>query len=74
MWSMFNNSLRLFFLGKLFREPRAVFRQWLIGFVVSLVGVIALIKLGAPLGLSVVLVALIVGIMQPYLFKNLKYA
>jgi len=74
MWDMFSNSLRLFIKGKLFREPGAVFRQWLIGFAVSLVAVVALVKLSVPLWLSVGAVALAAGVLQPFLFKNLKYA
>jgi hypothetical protein len=74
MWDMFVNSLRLFLKGKLFREPRAVFRQWLIGFGIACVAVIGIVKLGAPLWLAVIVVALAAGVLQPYLFKNLKYA
>ena len=74
MWDMFSNSLQLFLKGKLFREPGAVFRQWSIGFVVALVALVVLVKLGVPLWLSVMLVSLLAGGMQPFLFKNLKYA
>jgi uncharacterized membrane protein YccC len=74
MWDMFSNSLRLFLKGKLFREPRAVIRQWLIGFVISLLAVVVLVKLGTPTWSAVVLVALGAGLLQPFLFKNLKYA
>jgi hypothetical protein len=74
MWEMFSNSLGLFFKGKLFREPGAAFRQWLIGFVVSIAGVVLCVKLGLPMWLAVVIVALAVGLLQPFLFKNLKYA
>jgi len=74
MWTMFSNSLQLFFKGKLFREPGAAFRQWLIGFVVALVALVVLAKIGVPLWLSVVVAALATGVLQPFLFKNLKYA
>ena len=74
MWDMFSNSLRLFLKGKLFREPGAVFRQWLIGFVASLATVVILVKLGAPLWIAVAAAALAAGMLQPFLFKNLKYA
>jgi hypothetical protein len=70
---MFTNSLRLFLKGKLFREPREVLKKWLIGFALALVGVLALAKAGLPLGLTVVVAALAVGALQPYLFKDLKY-
>lgn len=74
MWDMFTNSMKLFLKGKLFRDPAQVARQWLIGFVVALVALVALVKLGLPLWLCVALTAVAVGAMQPYLFKNLKYA
>jgi len=74
MWAMFSNSLRLFLKGKLFRDPRAVFRQWVIGFVLSLLAVVACVKLSVPVWLSVTGVAIAAGGLQPFLFKNLKYA
>jgi hypothetical protein len=74
MWDMFSNSLRLFVKGKLFREPGAVLRQWSIGFGVSVAAILILVKLGVPLWISVIVAALAVGFLQPYLFKNLKYA
>jgi hypothetical protein len=74
MWEMFSSSLRLFFKGKLFRDPGAVFRQWLIGFAVAVGAVIALVKLGMPTWAAVALAAMGVGVLQPFLFKNLKYA
>ncbi|GAC1509399.1 MAG: hypothetical protein NVS1B6_16560 [Steroidobacteraceae bacterium] len=74
MWPMFTSSLQLFLKGKLFREPAAVFRQWLIGFAAALIAIVALTKLGLPLGLVVLVVAIATGAAQPYLFKNLKYA
>jgi len=73
MWDMFSNTLKLFLRGKLFREPGAVFRQWLIGFCVAVTSVVLLAKLGAALGLAVLAAALISGGLQPLLFKNLKY-
>ena len=73
MWDMFNSSLQLFVKGKLFREPTAVFRQWFIGFTASVVAVVLLLKLGTPVWLSVTLVAIAGGLLQPLLFKNLKY-
>ena len=74
MWDMFLNSLKLFFRGKLFREPKQVLRQWLIGLLVALVALVLLVKLGLPIWLAVLLVSLGVGALQPWLFKDLKYA
>ncbi len=73
MWDMFTNSLRLFLKGRLFRDPRQVLRQWLIGVALTLVAFVVLAKLGLPLWLAVLLVSLGGGAVQPYLFKDLKY-
>lgn len=74
MWDMFLNSLKLFLKGKLFREPKQVLRQWLIGLLVALVGLVVLAKLGLAIWLAVVLVSVGVGALQPWLFRDLKYA
>lgn len=74
MWALFSNSLMLFLKGKLFREPLEVLKKWLIGLCVALVMVVVLAKIGVPLWLAVVISALGSGALQPYLFKNLKYA
>ena len=74
MWGLFSNSLLLFLKGKLFRDPLEVLKKWLIGLCVALVAVIVLAKIGLPLWLVVVIAALGAGALQPYLFKNLKYA
>lgn len=73
MWKMFLNALKLFLKGKLFRDPHAVLKKWLIGCVVSLLAVIILAKAGVPLWLTVVMVAFGSGALQPWLFRNLKY-
>lgn len=74
MWDMFSNSFKLFCKGKLFREPRAVLRQWSIGFAVSIAVLVVLAKIGLALWLAVTVAALVGGGLQPFLFKNLKYA
>jgi hypothetical protein len=74
MWPMFTNSFRLFLKGRLFRDPRAVAQRWLIGFAIALVAVVALRTLGAPVWLAVALPSVAVGLLQPYLFRDLKYA
>ena len=74
MWPMFTNSLRLFLKGKLFRDPKAVLLRWFAGFAIALVVVLILRLLGVPVWLAVVLASLAVGVIQPYLFRDLKYA
>ena len=73
MWDMFLNSSRLFFRGKLFRDPREVLKKWLIGFAVALVSLVAFKWIGLPLWLAVTASALGAGALQPYLFRDLKY-
>lgn len=73
MWDMFANSFKLFCKGKLFRDPREVAKKWLIGFAVALVAVVALVRVGVPLWLAVIVSAFAAGAMQPYLFRDLKY-
>lgn len=74
MWDMFFNSTRLFLKGKLFRDPAAVARQWLIGLVATLVVLVLLAKLGVPLWIAVTIATFGGGALQPWLFKDLKYA
>jgi hypothetical protein len=74
MWPMFINSFRLFLKGKLFRDPKSVAKCWLIGFASALVAVVALRTMGAPIWLAVAVPAVAVGLLQPYLFRDLKYA
>lgn len=73
MWQMFINSLKLFLRGRLFRDPRAVLRQWLIGVAICLAVVIVLGLVGAPVPATVAIAAFASGLLQPYLFKDLKY-
>lgn len=72
MLEMFKNSVKLFFKGKLFRDNRAVFMQWLKGFVIVLVLLLAIGFLVNPL-VGVIVASVVGGALQPYLFKDLKY-
>lgn len=74
MWDLFLNSSKLFFKGKLFREPGAVLRQWLIGSVATLVLLLVMTKIGLPLWLALLIASVGGGALQPWLFKDLKYA
>jgi hypothetical protein len=73
MVDMVLNSAKLFFAGKLFRDGRAVFVQWLKGFAFSLALVLLLGWLVSPL-VGVMVASLAGGALQPLLFKDLKYA
>lgn len=73
MLDMFLNSVRLFLVGKLFRDNRAVLLQWLKGFGMTLAVLLVLGVLVSPL-VGVVIASLVGGFVQPLLFKDLKYA
>ena len=73
MLDLFLNSVQLFFVGKLFRDNRAVLRQWLKGFGVTLAVLLVVGLLVSP-GVGVVVASLVGGYAQPRLFKDLKYA
>lgn len=81
MWSMATNAIRLFMQGRLFRESGKVFRQVLIGavFTAIIMAAAAAALAFAGLGLEAAWIAsgiagFLGGMLQPYLFKDLKYA
>jgi len=83
MWDMAKHSIILFFQGRLFRDFPTVRRQILLG---AMVTAFTLVLIAAGLtaaGLQSASVAIFVasaiagfvgGTLQPYLFKDLKYA
>jgi hypothetical protein len=73
MVDMFMNSVRLFFMGRLFRDNRAVLAQWFKGFLLTFVLLLLVGWAVSPLA-GVVVSGLIGGAVQPLLFKDLKWA
>jgi len=73
MFDMFLNSVKLFFTGRLFRDSRVVFFQWAKGFGMTLGLLLVLGWFVSPL-VGVVVASLVGGLMQPILFKDIKYA
>ena len=73
MFDILLNSIVLFWKGKLFQDLGSVIRQALIGIVVTAIICVAAVKLGATLWLGVVVASIIGGLIQPWLFKDLKY-
>jgi ABC-type antimicrobial peptide transport system permease subunit len=69
---MFSSSVQLFLRGKLFRDGRQVFSQWLKGFLSTLGLLLVVGWVFNPL-VGVILGSLVGGALQPYLFKDLKY-
>ncbi len=74
MWDAFLNAATLFCKGKLFRDFGAVVKQTLIGNAVAAILLIVLVKLGLPLWIVVPIASIVSGALQPWLFKDLKYA
>ncbi|HEY9732515.1 MAG TPA: hypothetical protein V6C89_11425 [Drouetiella sp.] len=74
MWDAFSNAFGLFIRGKLFRDFNQVVKQTLIGVAVAGVLMVILAKIGLPLFVVVPLVSIVAGALQPWLFKDLKYA
>ena len=72
MFQMFASSVKLFLKGKLFRDGRQVFAQWLKGFILTL-GLLLVIGWVFNPYVGVILGSLAGGALQPYLFKDLKY-
>jgi hypothetical protein len=74
MWAMARSSIVLFFRGKLFAEPGKAIVQLLIGILVTAVLFVVFAKVGAPSWLAALVAALVGGALQPFLFRNLRYA
>jgi hypothetical protein len=73
MWAMVQNSILLFFRGKLFAEPAKAYRQIAIGVAITAVLLVALAAMGAPAWIASPFAAAIGGGLQPYLFRNLRF-
>ena len=73
MWEMAKSSISLFFKGRLFANPGMVFRQLLIGIVITAIILVVLVKLGTPTVTAAIIAGLVGGVLQPWLFKDLKY-
>ena len=73
MWAMAQNSISLFFRGRLFAEPLKAYRQIAIGIGVTALLLVAIAMAGAPVWVASLAGAAIGGALQPYLFRNLRY-
>jgi len=74
MLDMFINSISLFCKGCLFQDLSHVIRQATIGMVIAALIVIIAVKAGLALWMAIIIASLISGGIQPYLFRDLKYA
>jgi len=73
MFELFLQSITLFMRGKLFQKPLHVARQAAFGMVITALVCVALTRLLGVLWVAVPVSALLGGMVQPFLFKNLKY-
>ena len=73
MWEMAKTSITLFMQGKLFQDTSMVMRQLGMGVAATAVLLVVLALLGIPVWISALLAGLLGGMLQPYLFKDLKY-
>jgi hypothetical protein len=71
---MFTNAVSLFLRGKLFRDPGSVVKLQLVGVAIAAILLVTLRMLGLPLWLDVVVASAVSGALQPWLFRDLKYA
>ena len=74
MWTVAKSSIVLLFQGRLLADPVRVSRQWAIGSAVTAVILVVGVKVGAPIWIAGLTAGLIGGALQPYLFKDLRYA
>ncbi len=73
MWEMAKHSILLFFQGKLFQDYGMVFQKLGMGILLTVVLFLVLALIGAPLWLAAAAAGFAGGLVQPYLFRDLKY-
>ena len=73
MWQIVRSSLILFLQGRLVQQPGKVFFQVLLGVIVTAASLITLVKYGQSIPVAAAFAGLAGGILQPFLFRNLKY-
>ncbi|MBL4756729.1 MAG: hypothetical protein JKY32_03540 [Rhizobiales bacterium] len=74
MFELAKNSATLFLQGRLFKDLGAVVRMAIIGVVITAAILVGMSFAGLPLWINAVIAGFIGGAIQPYLFKDLKYA
>ena len=70
---MFTDGLGLLLKGKLFLDTAFVLRQAILGILIGAFALICLSKLGVPMTYAVPAAALFAGMLQPLLFKDIKF-
>ncbi|MFN0218604.1 MAG: hypothetical protein ACKVP4_07310 [Hyphomicrobium sp.] len=70
---MAKNSMSLFFQGRLFQDPAKVMMQLAIGIALTVLLLVVLAGAGVSMLGAAAAAGFIGGLVQPYLFRNLKY-
>ncbi len=65
-------ATKLFFKGKLLRDPAFFVRQTTIGIIVGLLMLIFFVNLSTPLWLTILVSSLTTGTIMPFLMKDFK--
>jgi hypothetical protein len=73
MWDMFKGAAFGFLNGGLFANPRSAYARLGVGIVITTALFSASEKLGLPLPAAAASAAFVGGVLQPSLFKSLKY-
>jgi len=73
MWETGLISIGLFLRGKLFASLRQALGLAAVGATLTALAFVVIVKLGAPLLVATAVVGFAGGMLQPRLYKNLKY-
>ncbi|WP_029637659.1 MULTISPECIES: hypothetical protein [Nostocales] len=65
-------SLKLFFKGKLIRDPMYFIQQTTIGTVIGLLLLVSIAQVNVPLWLPIIVSSLLTGAIMPFLLKDFK--
>jgi uncharacterized membrane protein len=71
---MFTDGFTLFMQGKLLRDYPKVFAEALLGAFIGMIIFLGIAMFGAPLWLAVIISSAISGALQPWIFKDIKFA
>ncbi len=65
-------SIKLFFKGKLFRDPIYFIRQTTIGISIGALILVSLAQINVPFCIPITVSSLVTGIIMPFLLKDFK--
>jgi hypothetical protein len=74
MWTMATSAMSLFFRGRLFAEPGKAYLLVALGGALTAAIFLALAFAGLPVLAAAAIAGFLGGGLQPFLFKNIRYA